>query len=289
MALHLKACPFENLSLHYSPKRTVDLESEFLFDKFVNRRRGGYCMEQNRLFSTVLRSLGYDVYTVGARVLSGLPAGQVLGWCHMAIILTLDGIEYLVDVGYGSNSLTAPLPIYDGKIIDGVISGVVPEQHRICLSEIEGSAKKGHKIWTLQSRRNAEAEWETQYVFEKDFEFYGPDYEVYLNLGYGVDSRMNMSTSQDPGSLFLNTLVCTNVEYNKDLNAISRNILVNSEIKKRENGETTRIKLFEREEHRLQALKDVFGIELSTEEEEAIKGQKLAVDNWVADTKQLAF
>ena len=180
MARHLQVCPFENLSLHYSSRRIIDLESEVLFDKFVNHRRAGYCMEQNRVFSTVLRSLGYDVYTVGGRVLSGLKPGEVRGFGHMAIILTLDGTEYLVDVGYGSNCLTAPLPIFDGKMIEDIQYGVVPEQHRIHLSEIPGSAKKGHKIWTLQIRRNAEAEWETQYVFEKDFEFYAPDYEVYI-------------------------------------------------------------------------------------------------------------
>lgn len=178
MACHLQACPFENLSLHYSTRRIIDLESEFLFDKFVNERRAGYCMEQNRVFSTVLRSLGYDVYTVGGRVLAGLPPGEVNGFGHMAIILMFDGIEYLVDVGYGSNGLTAPLPIFNGEVIEDVQYGVAPEQHRIHLAEIPGAAKRGHKIWTLQMRRNGEAEWETQYVFEKDFEFFARDYEV---------------------------------------------------------------------------------------------------------------
>ena len=112
-------------------------------------------------------------------MLSGLPPGEVRGFGHMAIILTLDGMEYLVDVGYGSNCLTAPLPIFNGKVIEDLQYGVAPEQHRILRAEIPGSAKKGHKIWTLQIRRNEEADWETQYVFEKDFEFYHPDYEVY--------------------------------------------------------------------------------------------------------------
>lgn len=135
-------------------------------------------MEQNRVFSTVLRSLGYDVYTVGGRVLAGLPPEEVSGFGHMAIILMFDGIEYLVDVGYGSNGLTAPLPIFNGEVIEDAQYGVAPEQHRIHLAEIPGAAKRGHKIWTLQIRRNGEAEWETQYVFEKDFEFFAPDYEV---------------------------------------------------------------------------------------------------------------
>lgn len=181
IALHLDACPFENLSLHYSTQRRVNLDAEALFDKFVNRRRGGYCMEQNRVFSIVLRSLGYDLYTVGGRVLQGLEWGKVMGWNHMAIILTLDGIEYLVDVGYGSNCLTAPLPIFDGKIIEEPISGVIPEEHRVHRAEIPGAGKKNHEIWMLQIRFNRESEWQTQYIFEKDLEFFAPDYDVYFS------------------------------------------------------------------------------------------------------------
>lgn len=100
---------------------------------------------------------------------------------------------------------------------------------------------------------------------------------------------MNMSTSQDPNSLFLNLLVCTNVEYDKDLNAVARNILVNSELKKRENGETNRIKFFSTEEERLETLKQLFGIGFSREDQDAIKGHKLAIENFDPHTKQFAF
>jgi arylamine N-acetyltransferase len=67
---HLAAAPFENISLHYSTHRHISIEPHALFDKIVKRNagRGGYCMENNGLFGTVLRSLGYDVYSVGARV-----------------------------------------------------------------------------------------------------------------------------------------------------------------------------------------------------------------------------
>jgi arylamine N-acetyltransferase len=179
VAGHLHAIPFENLSLHYSKRRTITLEPDFLFDKFVNQQKGGYCMEQNRAFSTLLRTLGYDLYTVGGRVFHGPDKGQVRGFGHMAIILTLDNIEYLVDVGFGGSGLTAPLPIFNGQVIEDPIKGVIPEEHRIHRAEILGSAKKGHKSWMLQSRRNPHSEWENQYSFEKDFEFFGSDYEVY--------------------------------------------------------------------------------------------------------------
>ncbi len=75
---HLAAVPFENLSLHYSQHHKITLHPDELFRKIVlTPGRGGYCMEANRLFSTVLRSLGYQLYTAGARVNDG---GEFTGW-----------------------------------------------------------------------------------------------------------------------------------------------------------------------------------------------------------------
>ena len=80
---HLAAIPFENLELHYSPTKTVSLEPQFLFQKIVSRGhgRGGRCMETNCLFGTVLRSLGFDVYSAGARVNEAAqPVAATKGW-----------------------------------------------------------------------------------------------------------------------------------------------------------------------------------------------------------------
>ncbi|MBE7179987.1 MAG: arylamine N-acetyltransferase [Terriglobus roseus] len=66
---HLVAIPFESLSLHYGP-HTVSLHPDALFRKVVcSNGRGGYCMENNFLFGTLLRSVGYTLYPAGARVM----------------------------------------------------------------------------------------------------------------------------------------------------------------------------------------------------------------------------
>lgn len=64
------AVPFENLNLHYSAHRHISIDAQKLFEKIVDNtsKRGGYCMENNALFGTVLRSLGYNVTSVGGRV-----------------------------------------------------------------------------------------------------------------------------------------------------------------------------------------------------------------------------
>jgi arylamine N-acetyltransferase len=60
--------PWGNLALHYSWHRALTLDSDALYHKIVERSLGGYCMENNAFFSTILRSLGYDLYVSGARV-----------------------------------------------------------------------------------------------------------------------------------------------------------------------------------------------------------------------------
>lgn len=90
---------------------------------------------------------------------------------------------------------------------------------------------------------------------------------------------MNMSTSQNPESLFLNILVCTNVIYDGPT-AVSRKILVNNEYKIRKDGKAPIIELFTSEQNRVDAVKREFGIILGREETEAISGTKVAVENF---------
>jgi arylamine N-acetyltransferase len=70
MRHHMATIPFENLSMHYSSHEEVTLDPLEIYDFIVERSRGrgGHCMQMNRLFSTVLRSLGFDVTTVAGRV-----------------------------------------------------------------------------------------------------------------------------------------------------------------------------------------------------------------------------
>lgn len=74
----LAAVPFENLSLHYSKTPGVSLNKDELYEKIVQNRRGGYCMELNFFFATILKTMGYEVIQTGARVFG--PFGEPGGW-----------------------------------------------------------------------------------------------------------------------------------------------------------------------------------------------------------------
>ncbi|CAG8049776.1 unnamed protein product [Penicillium salamii] len=65
---HLAAIPWGNSGMHYSQHHTIALNPHWLFEKMVNRRLDGYCMENTGIFFIVLRSLGYHVYATGGRV-----------------------------------------------------------------------------------------------------------------------------------------------------------------------------------------------------------------------------
>lgn len=71
--------PFENLALHYSTHHSVILDRDVLFEKMVIGGKGGYCMENNLFFATVLRTLGYAVLSTGARVSKAVSAGEANG------------------------------------------------------------------------------------------------------------------------------------------------------------------------------------------------------------------
>jgi arylamine N-acetyltransferase len=114
--LHLARIPFENLTLHYSAHHSVNVHPEALFTKIIgdNNGRGGYCMENNALFGTLLLSLGFDIYSAGARVNNG---GVFTGWTHMINIVTIDETKYHVDVGFGGNGPVVPMPLERSGVV----------------------------------------------------------------------------------------------------------------------------------------------------------------------------
>jgi N-hydroxyarylamine O-acetyltransferase len=96
---HLHAVPFENLSIHWN--QPIVLEDAALFEKIVNRRRGGFCYELNGLFGALLRELGFEVSMLSAGVAD---SGGEFGpdFDHMVLVVTLDE-QWLVDVGFGDS------------------------------------------------------------------------------------------------------------------------------------------------------------------------------------------
>jgi len=106
---HANAIPFENIEVLARRVPRLDLDS--LQGKLVRRRRGGYCFEQNTLFRHVLLAIGFEARPMEARIRSGVPADVVTARTHLAMRVTLDGVDHLVDVGCGTIAPMAPLAL----------------------------------------------------------------------------------------------------------------------------------------------------------------------------------
>lgn len=113
-AAHVTRVPFETLSITSDPSgehfgEGVSLALPDLYEKIVERERGGFCYEINGLFVWLLEDLGFEVDRLAAQVLDddGDPRPPAN---HHTVRVTLDR-DYLVDVGLGLPKMREPLPI----------------------------------------------------------------------------------------------------------------------------------------------------------------------------------
>jgi N-hydroxyarylamine O-acetyltransferase len=113
---HLAAIPFENLDVRLGRGVRLDLDS--LQAKLVAGRRGGYCFEQNALFAAALRALGFEIATLEARV---RPPGvaATLPRTHMVLRVTVEGRDWLADVGFGGDGPLYPVPLDGEESVQG--------------------------------------------------------------------------------------------------------------------------------------------------------------------------
>lgn len=106
-AQHTETIPFENLNPFL--RWPVRLDAQSLQEKLVRDGRGGYCYEQNLLLSHALRTLGFRVAGLAARVLWNAPEDAVVRRTHMLLRIDLDETPYVADVGFGGQTPTGPL------------------------------------------------------------------------------------------------------------------------------------------------------------------------------------
>ena len=155
---HLLHVPFENLDIALGREIVLDLDR--LFDKIVVRRRGGFCYELNGLFASLLRTLGFDVDLLSARVAND--AGE-LGpeFDHMALLVRCEGRRLLADVGFGDSfrtpiDLDDPAPQRGGDPL-GRAWSVREQGEELALvqHEASGSSRTAY-TFTLEPRTRAE-------------------------------------------------------------------------------------------------------------------------------------
>ena len=104
MQHQLRSVPFENLDVLAG--KPISLNPADIVAKIIGQRRGGYCYEVNGVFAMALQALGIVYQFVAARPMF-YPVKRPR--THMALLVTLDGVEWLCDLGFGSYGIRAPL------------------------------------------------------------------------------------------------------------------------------------------------------------------------------------
>jgi N-hydroxyarylamine O-acetyltransferase len=224
---HLAAIPFENLDIVLGRGVAVDLDS--VQRKLVQRRRGGYCYEHGLLFAAALERLGYPVDRLLARV--GGDGERPRARTHMTLRVRAGDERWLADVGFGSG-LLEPLP-FDAR---------GPRTQDAWSYEL---AETGSHSWALRER--AGREWVTRYAFDDERQ-------------HPADVVMsNHFTSTFSGSPFVGKLVAIRKDAESIRALTGRQFAVT-----RPDGSTHERRLGDDE--LADALRDVFGIELTDDE-----------------------
>ena len=171
---HASHIPFENLDVLLGRPIRLDLDS--LQAKLIRGGRGGYCFEHNLLFAALLECAGFSVTRLAARVRYGTE--RVLPRTHMLLNVSVDGGDWIADVGFGIEGLLLPVAYKDGA---------EQEQYGRCYRAVPEGGE-----WTLQIR---EADrWAALYTFS-------------LAAQQPVDYLpANHYTSTHPDSRFVQTL-----------------------------------------------------------------------------------
>ncbi|XP_035474983.1 arylamine N-acetyltransferase, pineal gland isozyme NAT-3-like [Scophthalmus maximus] len=152
-ARHLLSVPFEDLTAHSGGR--VRLALPLLYDKLVVRRRGGFCCENNGLFSWLLSALGFRVTVLSAQVRSAITGCYGPPFDHLTLAVTLQGRRWLCDVGFGAPGFTTPLSL---ETTEPQAQG-----HRVYRVRRELDARLLE--WQGEENRGVDGEWTELYKF----------------------------------------------------------------------------------------------------------------------------
>lgn len=115
---HLTHIPYENLDILRGVP--LDLTEEGLFRKLVERKRGGYCFEQNGLLYAALTGMGFSVTQFCGRFIDGTPE-TVQDRRHRVLRVEADDGVFICDVGVYGESPRKPLRFMEEEIqSDGI-------------------------------------------------------------------------------------------------------------------------------------------------------------------------
>lgn len=230
---HQLHIPFENIDIQN--RVPIELDIDRLYEKIIINKRGGYCYELNGLFCELLQQLGYDAMMVSGRIARG-KHGFGAEFDHMALVVNIDEVQWLVDVGFG-DFCVRPLAMLLNEIQSDSRT-----QYRIA----DDVPIDGGPYYSVGKFNANNGTFKTQYIFSlipsrlSDFE------------------GMNEHQQSSEESHFIRNYLCSR------LTPTGRLSIVNNKLYKTINGHKTAERI-ESEEQRNELLLQYFGIEQVSE------------------------
>lgn len=174
---HVCTFAFESLSTLLHLPVPIDLPS--VEQKVLLDGRGGYCYELNQMFLALLQELGFDARGITGRVVMGGPADAHTARTHRLSLVTLNGVRYITDVGFGGMVPSSPL-----QLDTEAVQATAHEPYRLTFD--------GQGSYTLWAQ--VAGEWRGLYVF---------DLQVQADIDYTIG---NWYVSTLPDSPFVGQL-----------------------------------------------------------------------------------
>ncbi|KAK5065408.1 hypothetical protein LTR84_001246 [Exophiala bonariae] len=174
----------------------------------------------------------------------------------MANIVSIGDTRYLVDVGYGADGPSQPLPLVSGTSRGGLPGQDISLRHE-CLSQHQDPVQR---VWIYATRKDF-GSWNDVYHFAET-EFFPADFDV---LNY---YNMNLSS-------FAKTIVVQRFLLEEDTaeeNPCGFLLLIRDQLFLRKDGGQETLEIFRTEDQRLRAFQQYFNIVLTQEQAEAIRG-----------------
>lgn len=245
---HQQIITFENLDPFLN--RPVNIDLPAIEQKLVFSERGGYCYEQNLLFAHVLQRLGFTVSNLIARVQWGAKDDEITPRSHMLLHVRIDHRPFIVDVGFGGNSIPTPI----------VLNRENPQQTQYGLYRcllIDG------EYWL---QLGTDQEWRSMYRFE-------------LTRQEPVDYiPVNYFTSTHNSSHFRHSIIAARIFQN------GRYTLLNNQLTKRYRDGQMHKTILESAQETQDALLEVFGVQVPDPELFASRWQEIS-QSWEKDPR----
>lgn len=172
----------------------------------------------------------------------------------------------MVDISFGGDGATLPLPLIDGYISPNIGA----QQLRLVYDTLPEQNPLSDKSWIYQYRNAPEKPWNSYYAFSTN-EWMPIDFDAANEWLYS--NPISFQTQQVLVVKFVREKT-KEAENGSEEKIVGKRMMADAVVKENMGGRTSVVKVCRTEPERVQVLREVFGISLTEDDVEGIRGLK---------------